>query len=105
MTVKPEFFVFWIKLKNGPLARNEMKWIEIDATDEGLSSIKEVAHSVVAVALLHFFSHPFPGTLNRVEIRAAPRQRNQVVRAVRNNVVTTYSYDGWDGLSADFAAD
>ena len=51
--------------------------MDIDAVDEGFASIEEVAHGMLAVVARDLFSHPAPEILNRIEVGAIGRQRDE----------------------------
>jgi len=52
-------------------------WVGIDAMDKGHAGIKELSHGGMTVVLGDILSHPFPQTLDRVEVGAVARERDQ----------------------------
>jgi len=72
-----EFFVFRVEIQFGPKTRDELQWVVINAIHECLTGLSKCVHRSMAVLLGYLFPHPFPESLNRIQVGAIAGQRHQ----------------------------
>ena len=74
---KQEFFINGIEFKCGPKAVEQLLRVSIDALDKGLTGVKEIVQGGMAMQLGDLLAHPFPESLNGIEVRTVAGQGPQ----------------------------
>ena len=67
-------FKLEVQIEFWPKARDDLNWVGVDRVDKGLTTIEQRAHGSVAMVVGHFFPHPFPESLDGIEVRAIARE-------------------------------